>query len=61
MTTRCCAECQQPFTRDNGPTAPVKLREGQPGASVPRLRLTLYGSLCAVCARAALAKRKVKR
>jgi len=38
----------------------VKLREGQPGASVPRLRVTLYGSLCGACARAAISKRRIK-
>ena len=60
MTTRCCAECQQPFTRDNGPTAPVKLREGQPGATVPRLQITMLGSLCGACARARIAVRRRK-
>jgi len=58
MNGRICATCREPFTRDNGPVAPVKLREGQPGSTVPRLKLTLYGSLCAACARTAITRRR---
>lgn len=61
MTTRVCAGCSAPFTRDNGPVTPVKLREGQPGASVPRLKLTLYGSLCGLCARQAISRRRIRK
>ncbi len=48
---RCCAECARPFTRMRPPVEPVVLREGQPGHRVPRLSITIYGSLCAACAR----------
>lgn len=49
---RACADCREPFTRDKPPMEPVTLREGQPGHMVPRLRITMLGSLCAACARA---------
>lgn len=55
MSTRCCAHCGQPFTRDTPPAEPVLLRESesesQPGHTVSRLRITLLGSLHAACAR----------
>ena len=60
MTGRTCATCHEPFDRDRPPVEPVKLREGQPGHTVPRLKLTLYGSLCAACARARIARRRRK-
>ncbi len=61
MTGRTCAECKEPFTRDRPATEPVKLRQGQPGATVPRLTIVMYGSLCAGCARQAMARRRVPR
>ena len=48
---RHCAACKEPFTGIRPPVEPVTLREGQPGYTVPRLRITLTGSLCAACAR----------
>ena len=48
---RVCSDCAEPFNRDKPPVEFVELREGQPGYQVPRLRITLTGSLCAACAR----------
>jgi hypothetical protein len=60
MTGRTCATCHEPFDRDRPPVEPVKLREGQPGATVPRLQITMLGSLCGACARARIAVRRRK-
>ncbi len=59
--SRTCAECRTPLGRENPPAAPVVLREGQPGAMVPRLRITLHGALCGRCARESIALRRMQR
>ncbi|MBK7520114.1 MAG: hypothetical protein IPI75_08210 [Gammaproteobacteria bacterium] len=59
--SRQCTECRTPLGRENPPAAPVVLREGQPGATVPRLAITLLGSLCAACARELVAPRRATR
>ena len=59
--SRTCAECRTPLDSRNPPAAPVTLRKGQPGATVPRLAITLLGSLCAACARELVAPRRATR
>ena len=62
MTGRTCAECREPFTRDRPAMEPVRLREGEPGATVPRLAVVYWGSLCASCARSqAVSRRRAQR
>ena len=59
--SRTCTECHSPLDRRNPPMKPVKLREGQPGYGIPRLRVTIYGALCGACVRASMQPRRVKR
>lgn len=60
MTARVCAGCREAFGPLRPPVSPVTLREGQPGATVPRLQITMLGSLCGACARARIARRRRK-
>jgi len=55
---RVCAGCREPFSEYKPATAPVRLREGEPGHAVPRLRVDLWGSLCASCARSQAVRRR---
>lgn len=61
MSTRCCADCKQEF----GPLRPaseaVALRPGDPGHVVPRLKITMLGTLCGACARDRLSKRRARQ
>jgi len=51
--SRVCTGCRQEFGPLRPPVEPVVLRKGEPGHLVPRLKITMLGTLCGACARAA--------